>query len=560
MKLRITNILSVMVAVAIGSGLECPAQDAADVDSGNVVNSVNVIDPAAVAGLQGGLIVQLGGQETDAAAKLSLTGRYLIHVLDPDQQVTKVAQESLRDDGCYGLAWAERVGDPTRLPYAENIVNMVVVQSYCVPASELFRVLTPGGSVVVLNDDAVAEMQFDLPGFYPARRIGSAQIIQKRWPSEMDIWSHARHGADGNAVSLDSVVGPPERIRWIAAATSEVEGMVTAGGRNFYGGILARDSFNGLRLWHRDLNKAGDNNPDAFTLPRLPGDGSRPIASDRLLFAKLKDRLVALDAATGEVKVEFSEMKSPRAILFDGSRVIAADDHSVRAFDIETGAELWQADSAEPRNVVADGKRVALIQGRIKRGEKAVAVVMDAKTGDVQWTHDDYPWLIETTRTVMANGLLVFEVSTMNDHDAGNGIHVVSADKGDAMWSKEFPPGMNHARQARAMFLGDDIWILHGGKENTDDKDNLVRSSPQVSALDPMTGEVRVTYPAGLAHCFPPVATPNYLFAGELDMTDLNSGEVIANRITKANCSRESGWIPANGLVYTTPKHCTCWP
>ena len=50
------------------------------------------------------------------------------------------------------------------------------------------------------------------------------------------------------------------------------------------------------------------------------------------------------------------------------------------------------------------------------------------------------------------------------------------------------------------------------------------------------------------------------MFAGELDMTNLKSGEVIANRITKANCSRESGWIPANGLVYTTPKHCTCWP
>jgi outer membrane protein assembly factor BamB len=43
-------------------------------------------------------------------------------------------------------------------------------------------------------------------------------------------------------------------------------------------------------------------------------------------------------------------------------------------------------------------------------------------------------------------------------------------------------------------------------------------------------------------------------------MTNLKSGEIIANRITKANCSRESGWTPANGLVYTTPKHCTCWP
>ena len=132
--------------------------------------------------------------------------------------------------------------------------------------------------------------------------------------------------------------------------------------------------------------------------------------------------------------------------------------------------------------------------------------------------------------------------------------------RGEHQWSKEFPPGMNHARQARAMFLEDDLWILHGGKINTSDKEKLARNPVQVSALDPLTGEVRKTYPAGLAHCFPPVCTPNYVFAGELDMTNLNSGEVIANRITKANCSRESGWIPANGLVYTTPKHCTCWP
>lgn len=517
-------------------------------------------DPAGAANLQGGLIVQLGGQNTDAAARLSQSGRYLIHVLDPDAQVTQSAQQRLREQGHYGLAWAEHVRDPQRLPYAENVVNLIVVAGYSVPAAELLRVLTPGGSVVVVNEDLVESIDLNAPGFASARQVDSARVLQKRWPSEMDIWSHARHDADGNAVSLDTAVGPPQRVRWIAAATSEVEGMVTAGGRNFYGGILARDSFNGLRLWHRDLNNDGVNNPDVFNLPRLAGDGSRPVASDQRLFARLKDRLVALDASTGEVLVEFATMKSPRAFMFDGVRVIAADDQSVRAYHVETGAELWRVAAAEPRHVVADARRVAFLQGRIKRGEKAVAVVLDAETGNEIWTRDDYPWLIETTRTVIAKGLLVFEVSTLNDHDAGNGIHVVSATTGEHRWSKEYPPGMNHARQARAMFLDNDIWILHGGKMNTADKDKLVRSAPQVSALDPMTGDVRVSYPAGLAHCFPPVATPNYLFAGELDMTDLNSGEVIANRITKANCSRDSGWIPANGLIYTTPKHCTCWP
>ena len=45
-----------------------------------------------------------------------------------------------------------------------------------------------------------------------------------------------------------------------------------------------------------------------------------------------------------------------------------------------------------------------------------------------------------------------------------------------------------------------------------------------------------------------------------LDMTGLETGDVAANRITKATCSRENGWVPANGLIDTTPKHCTCWP
>jgi outer membrane protein assembly factor BamB len=335
--------------------------------------------------------------------------------------------------------------------------------------------------------------------------------------------------------------------------------MVTAGGRNFYGGILARDSFNGLRLWHRNL-KSGENNPTEFDLPRLSRDGARPIASDRLLFAVLKDRPVALDAKSGEIIAEFSGMEAPTTVIHDGDRVIAADSGSVRAFEVESGKQIWSVPAIDPQNVIADGSIVSFVQGRIRRGEKAEAVALDAKNGSVKWRFDKYPWIAQTTRTVLAKGQLVFEVSSMNDNDAGNGIHVVSAESGEHRWSKEYAPGMNHRRQARAMFLENDLWILHGGKINTNDPEKRTRQPVQVSALDPLTGKTRVTYPAGLTHCFPPVATPNFMFAGELDVTNLKSGEIIANRITKANCSQENGWVPANGLVYTTPKHCTCWP
>lgn len=516
-------------------------------------------DPAKAAGLHGGLVVQLGASDTQAAIDLSLTGRYLIHVLDADAETIHSARARLRKDGHYGLAWAEQPVDRDRLPYADNMVNLIVVRDYTVGIRELSRVLTPDGKVVVANTDLLPKSLLVAGGFDSIVEKSPTLIARKPRPEAMDSWSHPRHAADGNAVSRDTLVGPPDRVRWIAAATSEVEGMVTAGGRNFYGGILARDSFNGLRLWHRDLTKS-ENNPKDFSLPRLPRDGARPIVSDKLVFAVLQNRPVALDAATGEVVVTLGDMQSPTIVMHDGARVIAADEKSVRAFDPKTGEESWSVAAAEPKNVVSDGNTVAYMQGRVRRGEKLEAVALAANTGTMKWRRDDYPWLPRTARTVLAKGQLVFEASTLNDDDADNGIHVVSAATGEHRWSKEYPPGMNHMRQARAMFLEDDLWILHGGKVNTSDKAKLKREPVQVSALNPLTGETRVTYPAGLTHCFPPVATPNFMFAGELDMTNLKSGEVIANRITKANCSRENGWVPANGLVYTTPKHCTCWP
>ena len=70
------------------------------------------LDPAELAGLHGGLIVQLGADNTEAAAMLSRTGRYLIHVLDSDADTVATAQKRLRQDGHYGLAWAEKLTDP----------------------------------------------------------------------------------------------------------------------------------------------------------------------------------------------------------------------------------------------------------------------------------------------------------------------------------------------------------------------------------------------------------------------------------------------------------------
>jgi len=232
----------------------------------------------------------------------------------------------------------------------------------------------------------------------------------------------------------------------------------------------------------------------------------------------------------------------------------------VAAFDVESAELLWRREYTGVRNLAADGGAVTFIRAGLNDPSKDEAVALNIGSGDVKWFRADYPWLKKVIRTVLYGKYLAFEVSSLNDHDAGNVLHVVDAATGVLIWEKAYPPGMNHNRQARAMFIDDDLWILHGGKVNTADKANLKRLPLQVQALDPATGQARVTYPAGLAHCFPPVATANFVISGVMDFTDLKTGKLLVNPITKANCSREYGWVPANGLIYTTPKHCTCWP
>jgi len=525
------------------------------------LNFLKAAEPLAIANVQGGLVVQLGADEAETAARLGRTGRYVVHVLNADRTKTEKARKALRTGGVYGLAFAETLTNPAHLPYTENVVNVVRLNSLGnTPLAEVFRVLVPGGTLLALPGAGLNAAKLKASGFDSISRTKDGTFIaRKPWPKNMDTWSHPRHAANGNAVSQDTAVGPPERVRWVAAAMSEVEGLDTDEGRNFYGGVLARDSFNGLRLWHQDLVK-GELNDPAFNLPRLSPSRARPIASGKFLFAVLKGKLVALEAATGRIASEYPGIGRPEEVIHHRDVVIAADDKQIRAFSTRTAKQLWHHDAGDPRNLAATDETVSFIRGRLKRGEPAEALALDLRSGKIKWQASHFPWLKNVYRTVMHGDQLAYEVSSLSDHDAGNALHVLSAETGRLAWEKNFPPGMNHRRQARAMFSGDDLWILHGGKENTATKEGTTRSPIQVSALDPKNGKVRRTFPAGLTHCFPPVATPRYVFAGVLDLTDMETGDVITNPITKANCSRENGWVPANGLIYTTPKHCTCWP
>ncbi len=272
---------------------------------------------------------------------------------------------------------------------------------------------------------------------------------------------------------------------------------------------------------------------------------------------------MAIDSATGEIVRSFPEIQQPKELVQHQGFVVATGDKAIYAFNTQTGDLEWKKDSADPRTIVAGDDRVSYIQGEPRKGEKAEAVMVDLYSGEVLWRNNSYPWLGKVSRSVMYGGQLSYEVSSFTDFDKETGIHLVDVENGNLTWEKLYSPGMNHARQARAMFIGDDLWIQQGGKVDYPDRESKTKVKFQpvnVTALDPKTGETKKTLAGGLGHCAPPVATVNMMFSGVVEITDLETGEMMVNSITKSNCSRENGFIPANGLIYSTPKHCTCWP
>jgi len=498
------------------------------------------------AGITGGLCVMIGCDGGPAVARLAAAGRYLVHVLEPDEAAVDGTRAALHGAAAYGLASAELLSADGRLPYTENLVNAVFLGPRAagrIAAAEIARVLRPEGLLLVADKgpsaaDLAAAGLKDVPGVSAA----SWRCLRKPWPESMDAWTHPRHAADGNAVSRDTLVAPPRRVRWVTGPQQEISNMVTAGGRAFFAGVLSRDAFNGLRLWEQKLNPSPARGGYGFRA--LPGS-ALPVATEKTLLVVTNKKLCALDAATGRTVCEYPEAGLPTAFLVQDGTVLAIGKDSVRALDLESGKLRWKEAADQARYGVAQDGVLYFLQGDVAKPESLRLVSRQMADGKLRWQRDDLPWLPKVRQCVCHQGVLVCEISTLNNDGKGNMIHVLSAADGSPLWSRPFVPGAIHYRQARALFIGESLWVL--------EQDGCV-------AMDPRTGEVRKKHKAGKTHCFPPVATTRYFIAGEMHLTDLETGHVDGNPITKAACSRDAGIVPANGLLYTFPKHCICWP
>jgi outer membrane protein assembly factor BamB len=503
-----------------------------------------------VSGVCGGLVTVVGLAEADPIATLARTGRHLVHILLDDERAVAALRETLQSDGNYGLASAERPDPSGKLPYTEDLVNLLVLagpEGGRIALPEAARALRPGGTLLLEPGRATAE-GLRAAGLEEAREVdlgGRWMLCRKPRPKALDEWSHPRHGPDGNPVSLDTAVGPPRRIRWVSGPQQEISNTVTGGGRVFFGGVLARDAFNGLKLWEVGLTPS----PARGGYPFAGAPGSvQPVAAGDSLYAVTGGKTMALDGATGAVIREYEVPVVPTDLVVEGRLLLAIEASAIHALEIESGKKAWTFEAAAPRCVVAGNGSLFCIRGPAVEGARERIVSVDLKTGKPRW-EKTFKWLPKVRRCSVHDGYLACEVSSLSNDGRGNALHLLSTIDGRQLWVRQFTPWMAHYKQARAMFAGGLVWVLQSEEK-----------SGKFFGLDLSTGAERKKLVASIAHCFPPVATARYLISGEMDLIDLKAGKKDANRITKAACSRDAGVIPANGLIYAAPKHCRCWP
>lgn len=474
---------------------------------------------------QAGICVDLGCGDARLAATLAAKGTLVIHALETDDSLVKAARESLLKKNLYGQVAVEKLNS-SELPYANNLINVFIAEKQGgVSDAEIMRVLTPNGVVW-------------------SRRDGKWSSTKKAWPQSLDEWTHWRHAADGNMVSGDTELSVPSGPRWIAGPPQDAGGrkwyydhvLLSSKGRNFYvfdKSIAARDAFNGRLLWTLDAPAA------TFKENAIPGTGKRvskvrPVADGDRLFAVIDDKLCVLDAQTGKTLSTLVSVDAPREILFSDGVLLISDKNSLRALTPE-GKQLWEFKEPVKRVLAGDGSVFCLFGDKICR--------LDLKTSSERWRTTD-PKATEASTCTYFNGTLVLERSTWANDPAGSGIVIFSAETGDKLWSKDYKPGMTHYQETRAFFAGDLLWIE---QENS-----------KCGGYEPLTGKQVKEYGSRGLHCAVPVATKRFLIAPEMEFTNLETGEQKNAHMVKSAC--RISYVPANGLLYTFPVQCECFP
>jgi outer membrane protein assembly factor BamB len=555
-------------------------------------------------GVQGGLIVHVGCGEGPLTAALGVDDRYTVQGLEADARRVEQARRHVRGLGAYGRISVRHWNDANRLPYADNLVNLLVVSGdSLVDREELRRVLCPGGVAIFLAD--------------AQGRMTNDRLVEP-WPEEFDQWPHYLHGPDNNAVAQDSAVGPPQRMQWVDGPAyarsheinSSMAGMVSAGGRLFCiwdegplgladprfpakWALIARDGFNGKTLWKQPLPDWGwqqwhaasrwdDPRERAQMLRHLPATLPRRLVAtaDRLYVTLGYDAPVSvLDAATGQLLQTFADTElADELLLVDDMLVVRVrtPDHRpdrnvwsnmairqsgrVMAVDARNGRMLWRSEpeTMAPVTLAVRGQRVFY-------SNYDQVVCLDRSNGSELWRSDSVDGgngHRGTGGTLVARDdvVLYAQVPTSGGGHIGQ-LRAFSAETGQLLWTgpRYAGPGITNPPD---LFVIDDLVWLGETRLPVDNMETEIWRA----GYDPLTGQVvrevsvpKLKSPGHHYRCYRSKATERYLLLPKrgIEFLDLLGDDHMRHDWLRAPCIY--GALPCNGMLYVAPHQCVCY-
>jgi len=548
-------------------------------------------------GVKGGLAVVIGCEDTKLITELGQNERFLVQSLDTDPAKVELAREAIRKSGNYGRVFAT-VFDGEKLPYANNLVNLIVISGFSgrVPEEEITRALAPRGVAIVDGKRTV-----------------------KPVPPEIDEWTHYLYDAKNNAVSHDQQVATPTSLQWESGPRwsrhhdhmSSVSAVVTAAGRIFSildegprasiqyppdWQLVARDAFNGKLLWKRAI-------PEWHTdiWPAKAGPAQLPrrlVAVGEKVYVTLG--LIApvsvLDAATGETLNTFEGTEYTEEILVAGNQLFVTahatvptegqwkldtvrcwaesrrsnmsrpwkwemqDPKKILAVDTASSKVLWtKKTTVAPITLAVDSRRVIYHSGDN-------VICLDRESGEESWI-SQHTVAVEAAVKAAPNLVIHGDVVLFS---AGPGeVTSISIKDGKTLWTDSH--GRTGHQSTCDLLVADGlVWSTSGGKvqKKRADYEEALKLARKPSwtyiGRDPVSGEVKRVFPPGKSdwfhhRCHRGRATDRYMIMARtgIEYIDLNTGQWTPNPWVRGACLY--GFMPANGLTYAPPHPCACY-
>jgi outer membrane protein assembly factor BamB len=549
----------------------------AGLNAGEVEQSVQARRILDATGVQGGLVVHLGCGDARVTAALRVNERYTVLGLETDARQVTRARATIQAAGLYGPVSVSQLRGDT-LPYADNLINLVIAEKPLVGQAEIMRVLVPEGRAYIREGDQWRK-------------------VVKARPDSIDQWSHFLYDASNNAVAQDDVVGHPRRLQWVAAplwlrsheTPSGVQAVVSARGRMFYvfdegligitderipdrWSLVCRDAFNGKLLWKQDLASWGwrewaldrFQNQDWTSLraarTQVPNENQRRIVAqgDRLYVTlAYKAPLSILDAATGRLHSTVTATVGTREILVsDGIAVAYARPNSDKpeamlvAVQGQTGRVVWQ-ESIHPIVPLA----WAISQDQVVTHTGQALIARSLKDGHVLWQIK--PKVVKPRTLLIADGVVVMQDGrNVVTHTLADG-RFLWQQKGDKIGGGEVDDlfvidglvwrgmvmvndaGKPGGKSPNSLMIG---WDLHTGEEQKRIQVNNLRS------------------PEHHHRCYRNKATERFLISSfeGAEYLDFQGDAHAQHNWLRGAC--KYGMMPANGMLYVPPDQCFCQP